>query len=161
MDRHGTEHDTDWVPLVLIGLTALLSLLRNREAAFAASSDGSREDRWERRWRAKEARWQAREARWRAKEARRQARREAGESHRSGERGPEAPFKPVFTLVGLVGAFVALGVLLTVLSAVAALGGGGAFLVACGVPAAMIAFVVWMISRSRQTHIEVERDMDG
>lgn len=114
MGRRRRRHDTDWSPLILLGLTALLSLLRGRrEPAF-------------------------------------DVRREA--------RDPASPLKPVFTLVGLIGAFVALGVLLTVLSAIAALGGGGAFLVACGVPAMMVAFVVWMVSRSKQPQVAAEAD---
>lgn len=71
-----------------------------------------------------------------------------------GRRGPAfdarevaPPFKPVLTIVALVGAFIGLGVLLTVLSAVAALGGGGVLAVACGVPALFIAFLAWVISQ--------------
>lgn len=114
MGRRRRRHDTDWSPLILLGLTALLGLLRGRrEPAFDA---------------------------------------------RRNMRDANSPLKPVFTLVGLVGAFVALGVLLTVLSAIAALGGGGAFLVACGVPAMMVAFVVWMVTRSKQPQVAAEAD---
>ncbi|MGE5602040.1 MAG: hypothetical protein ACM30E_03255 [Nitrososphaerales archaeon] len=100
--RHRRRQDTDWTPLLIVGLTALFSALRGRrEPAF-------------------------------------------------GERELPSPFRPLFTLVGLIAAFVALGVLLTVLSAVAALGGGGALTVACGVPLMLVGFVAWMIARSKQ-----------
>ena len=61
--------------------------------------------------------------------------------------GGESPAKPVLTVVALVGAFIALGVLLTVLSAIAALGGGGALLAICGVPVMLIALIVWLVTQ--------------
>lgn len=112
MGRHRRRQDTNWTPLILIGLTALLSLFRGGRHAPAF-------------------------------DMRRSAHNAA------------SPFKPVFTLVGLVGAFVALGALLTVLSVIASLGGGGAFLVACGFPLLLMGFIAWMISRSKQPQVAV------
>lgn len=77
-------------------------------------------------------------------------------------RDAESPLKPVFTVIGLVGIFVGLGVLLTVLSAVAALGGGGALAVACGVPALFIAFIAWVISQKpKPARVRPEADTWG
>ncbi len=73
-------------------------------------------------------------------------------------RGVDSPFKPIATIVALVGAFVGLGVLLTVLSAIAALGSGGALTVACGVPLMLLGFIVWMISRSKPPQAVTESD---
>lgn len=110
MSRRRRRHDTAWMPLLLIGLTALFSALRDRRgSAFGSRDTGS-------------------------------------------------PLKPVFTLVGLIAAFVALGVLLTVLSAVAALGGGGALTVVCGVPLMLVGFVAWMIARSKHLQAQAEQD---
>jgi hypothetical protein len=109
--RRRRRHDTDWTPLLLIGLTALFGALRGRREPLFEERDGP------------------------------------------------SPLKPVFTLVGLIAAFVALGVLLTVLSAVAALGGGGALTVACGVPLMLVGFVAWMIARSKQPQAATEPDL--
>ena len=111
MGRRRRRHDADWTPVALMGLAALLGLLRGRRGAeFAA-------------------------------------------------REMAAPFRPVFTIVALVEAFVALGVLLTVLSAVAALGGGGLLAVACGVPALFVAFIAWVISqRPKQASARIDGD---
>ncbi len=69
---------------------------------------------------------------------------------RAGRR-PASPLKPVVTLVMLVGAFIALGGLLTVLSLIAALGNGGALFVVCGVPVLLVALMVWLFTqRARQ-----------
>ncbi|MCU0508815.1 MAG: hypothetical protein MUC34_10500, partial [Anaerolineae bacterium] len=57
--------------------------------------------------------------------------------------------KPVLTVTALVAAFVALGVLLTVLSAIASLGGGGFVLVICGFPVALISLIAWLINANR------------
>jgi hypothetical protein len=58
-----------------------------------------------------------------------------------------APFRPLITLFSLIAAFVALGVILTVLSAIAALGSGGALVVGCGMPVMLIVFIAWVISQ--------------
>ncbi len=110
MGRRKRRHDTNWTPLLLIGLTALMSMFRNRREPNPVT------------------------------------------------RGADPQLKPVFTLVGLIGAFVALGVLLTVLSAIAALGGGGAFLVACGLPVMMIAFVIWLVTKSKPPRAATESE---
>ncbi len=146
------RHDTDWAPLVFMGLTALLTMLRERESAFNGTADTGRASHFD----ARDVCRAAREARH---EARREAHREAHEARRAaGQREDPGSLKPVFTLVGLVGAFVALGVLLTVLSAIASFGGGGAFLVACGFPVLLVAFVIWMISKSKQPKAATESD---
>ncbi len=152
MDRR--RYEGDWTPLVFMGLTALLTMLRGRESVFGGAHAG-REARWWARHEAREARWEAREAR---REARRRARNARWEAR--GDLSSPAPFKPLFTVIGLVGAFVALGVLLTVLSAVAALGGGGALAVSCGVPALLVAFVAWMIKQSRPKESQVPAESD-
>ena len=73
------------------------------------------------------------------------------DNRRTGRRAA-SPFRPVVTLVMLVGAFIALGGLLTLLSLIAALGNGGAFFVICGVPVLFVAFIAWLfIQRARQT----------
>lgn len=67
------------------------------------------------------------------------------------DRWPGSPFKPIVTLVMLVGAFIALGGLLTVLSLIAALGNGGALFVVCGMPVLFVAFMAWLFTqRARQ-----------
>ena len=66
---------------------------------------------------------------------------------RGARRRVDPDLKPVLTVTMLVAAFVALGVLLTVLSAIAALGGGGGVIVICGFPIALISFIVWLISQ--------------
>lgn len=72
--------------------------------------------------------------------------------NRRAGRWPESPLKPIVTLVMLVGAFIALGGLLTVLSLIAALGNGGALFVICGVPVLLVAFLAWLFTqRARQT----------
>ena len=72
------------------------------------------------------------------------------DNRRTGRR-PGSPLKPVVTLVMLVGAFIALGGLLTVLSLIAALGNGGALFVICGVPVLFVAFMAWLFTqRARQ-----------
>ena len=58
-------------------------------------------------------------------------------------------FKPVLTVTALVAAFVALGVLLTVLSAVASLGGGGVMIVICGFPIGIISLIAWLVNSNR------------
>jgi hypothetical protein len=101
MGRKKRRQREAWAPLVLMGLTALLGLLKSGRAPdFDARSSGT-----------------------------------------------ESPVKPVLTVVSLVGAFIALGVLLTVLSAIAALGGGGALVAVCGVPILLIALIVWLVTQ--------------
>lgn len=101
MGRRKRRQREAWAPLVLMGLTALLGLLKSgRGPEFDARSNDS-----------------------------------------------ESPVKPVLTVVSLVGAFIALGVLLTVLSAIAALGGGGALVAVCGVPILLIALIVWLVTQ--------------
>jgi len=98
--RRRRQQREAWTPLLLMGLAALLGLLKGgRGPVFDARSEGR-----------------------------------------------EADAKPVLTVVMLVGAFIALGVLLTVVSGIAALGGGGG-LVVCGVPILLIAFVVWLVTQ--------------
>jgi hypothetical protein len=73
-------------------------------------------------------------------------------------RGMPSPFRPMLTIMALVGAFIGLVVLLTVVSAIAALGGGGG-LVVCGVPLLFIAVVAWMVSqRSKQQQPAADSD---
>ncbi len=111
MHHRNGQRNKDWTPFVLMGLAALVNLLRGSRGRRR----GSLFDEW------------------------RTVRR------------PASPFRPVVTLVMLVGAFIALGGLLTVLSLIAALGNGGALFVLCGVPVLLVAFMAWLFTqRARQ-----------
>ena len=107
MHHRNGRRNTDWAPLVLMGLAALANLFRGSRGRQRGSIFDARR--------------------------------------------PVSPFKPIVTLVILVGAFIALGGLLTLLSLIAALGNGGALFVVCGVPVLLIAFMAWMFAqRARQ-----------
>lgn len=61
-------------------------------------------------------------------------------------------FGPVMTVIMLVGAFVALNVLLAVLSLISALGSGGGLVIFCAMPVAFVSFMAWMFNqRTKQT----------
>ena len=87
-----------------------------------------------------------------------------GGASRGARRRVDPDLKPVLTVTMLVAAFVALGVLLTALSAVAALGGGGGVIVICGFPIALISFIVWLINNNRpgaqKTHQQTQTESD-
>lgn len=111
MHHRNGQRDKDWAPFVLMGLAALVNLLRPSRGRRR----GSPFDNW-----------------------------------RTG-RPAASPFKPIVTLVMLVGAFIALGGLLTLLSLIAALGNGGALFVICGMPVLFVAFMAWLFTqRARQ-----------
>jgi hypothetical protein len=69
----------------------------------------------------------------------------------SGDARPrvDPDFKPVLTVTALVAAFVALGILLTVLSAIASLGGGGVVIFICGFPVALVSLIAWLVNNNR------------
>lgn len=101
MGRRNRRQCEAWTPLLLMGLAALLGLLKGgRGPVFDARSTGR-----------------------------------------------ESEAKPVLTVVMLVGVFIAFAVLLTVLSGIAALGGGGALMAVCGVPILLVALVVWLVTQ--------------
>lgn len=103
MGRHRGRRGADLRPLILMGVAALVSLLRARGAPDADA-----------------------------------------------RRGVPPAARPIVTIVMLVGLFMALGALLTVLSVVAALGGGGAAFAFCGLPAVLAAAFVWLAVQNRK-----------
>ena len=81
---------------------------------------------------------------------------------RTGRRAASRPSSPIATLVMLVGAFLVLGGLLSLLSLIAALGNGGALLVVCGVPVALVAFMGWMFNqRVKQAQAPASQSQEG
>lgn len=102
MGRRRRRQGSDWAPFALMGLAALLSLLRGRRGPALDARD------------------------------------------------MVSPFRPIITIIALVGAFIGLGVLLTVLSAIATLGGGGALAVGCGAPVLFAAFLIWVVAQRRK-----------
>ena len=103
MGRHRGRRGTDLRPLILMGVAALVSLLRAR-----------------------------------------------GAPDFDVRRGMAPAARPIVTIVMLVGLFMALGALLTVLSVVAALGGGGAAFAFCGLPAVLAAVFVWLAVQNKK-----------